>query len=218
MSPFHPHITAYGIPTPDNGLVFAVEIPKSALAPHQARDGKYYVRSGASSRFATHLEIEGIRHSGSPIDLGIEYYRIEHTGAAPDNVQSMVIGIAVRNNGTRATRGLYVAAYMPVNSEVEFTPAGAIPDPKMHEFDGHEWTRCFIAFGGHTPEILFSGQNTQLVPFFQIESKPHHPLSTSLAPGPVIRFEIQTLDGYRNTITEDSRLLVRRLMPLAEVL
>lgn len=60
----------------DTGWYYKINVPKSANAPHQSSDNKYYKRSGSHSLPMEHYEIEDIRYRSAvesePLDIRIK--------------------------------------------------------------------------------------------------------------------------------------------------
>jgi hypothetical protein len=56
------------IPLSNGNYAYAIEIPKSAAAPHQSSDKKYYKRSNSQSNPMEHYEIEDVRNRSHQIE------------------------------------------------------------------------------------------------------------------------------------------------------
>jgi hypothetical protein len=190
----------FAVPTGDGKNVFIVEMERSPIAPHQARDLRYYLRKGASSVAANHLETEGIRHAGGPVDLVMEY----GIGSRAGDFSFVDLTVVVRNRGGRACRGIYIVVTVMNHSQISWNGQSAYQDQLRTTLDGRPATRFCLPFGGHqASEIVYPGQPTQKLALVQASHKQNQSLRGIEMPVR-LHFELQSLDGFR--ITEEKTL------------
>ena len=79
----------------DTGWYYKIKVPKSADAPHQSHDNKYYKRSGTHSLPMEHYEIEDIRYRSAieaePLDVRITTEQSSVAVLRVENIGQLVL-------------------------------------------------------------------------------------------------------------------------------